>query len=187
MARSKAPKDIRRRREESRTKAQSKELPKKYPWWKWLLGTLGLISSIVSIAGVLALIPRLSLVVSDSLEPRFPMKTVFSISNDGLLPVHDIDVACGIDKLAIEGGGGISGIGFEFPDSRASILSPSQQMSLPCDRVVGLGRPVNTKIAKMTITVDYRPDFVWWHRHIEFPVEASQKNDGTWMWRRLPN
>jgi len=182
MARSKAPKDIQRRREQGRMKRKSEASASGRRWWKLPLETLGMISAI---AGVLTLIPRVSLEISGSRQPTSPMRTVFSLANDGLLPVHDVNVTCGVDKLVNEYGGGISGIGFQFPESHADTLSPSQKMSLPCDRIIDMGSVAVTS-AKMTVFVTYRPDYVWWHRHIEFPVEAQKTDDGMWLWRRLP-
>jgi hypothetical protein len=111
------------------------------------------------------------------------MSTVFSITNDGLRPVHDLDSTCFI-AMVDEHGDSIDGLGLKRPESHTDILSPSQKWSLPCDRVINMGYPVRT--AEMTISITYRPDFVWWHRHIAFIVQAQRSDDGSWLWRRLP-
>jgi len=112
------------------------------------------------------------------------MKTIFSIENQSLLPIRDIDALCGIEEVIDKFGGGIKNGNIRFPDSHADTLSPGEQMSLPCDRVVGMR--TGTERAKIVIKVSYRPDWVWWHRHIDFPVQAERGKDGTWVWRRLP-
>ncbi len=182
MARHKPPQDIRHRRGQGRTKLRPKSSKSKRRWWRIPIETLGVLSAI---AGVLTLLPRLSLDISGTLQPHSPTRTIFSIGNNGLLPVHDVTVTCGPLNLLLEGGGGISGISFRFPDSYTDLLSPGQQMATPCDRMVDTA-DVTVKTAKMAIHVTYRPDFVWWHRHIEFSLEAQKRNDGTWLWRRLP-
>ena len=179
MARNKAPQDIQRRREQGRRKRKLQASAPTRRWWKLPLETLGILSAV---AGVLTLIPRLSLEISGSRQPTSPMQTVFSLANDSLLPVHDVIVTCHLDKWEAKNME-MQGIGFQFPESHAEVLSPSQRMSLPCDRIIE-GRTTTT--AKMTIKVTYRPDYVWWLRHIEFPAEAQHNADGTWLWRRLP-
>jgi hypothetical protein len=183
MGKRRAPKDVRNKREEARLKRKSRTPPGKFRWWKMPLGALTVLSAI---AGVLTLIPRLSLEISGSRDPRSPTKTVFAISNDGLLPVHDVDILCRMDDVASEGGYSVSGKGaFKFgPDSHAATLSPTQKMSLYCDRALNFTYPI-TK-AEMTILVSYRPYWVWWHRHLEFPLKAQKADDGTWIWRRIP-
>jgi hypothetical protein len=111
------------------------------------------------------------------------MGTVFSLSNDGLLPIHDIETTCGVDEVRNQFGGGVSGTGCTFPESHADILSPGQKMALPCARAVLM---TSTASAHITILATYRPDFVWWHRTITFPMEAEKADDGTWLWKRLP-
>lgn len=141
------------------------------------LGLLG------AVAGVLTLIPRLSVDVSGSLRSHDPMGTVFALSNDGLLPVHDINVVCGIESLRDTGGNGITGIGMVLPGSHSDILSPANKMTLPCAHAVEM----TLVTAKITIVVTYRPDFVWWHRTAEYPMDAERADDGTWVWKRLPH
>jgi hypothetical protein len=146
---------------------------------KSILGSLGVLSTI-------AFIPRLSVDPSGSRLTGSPMKTVFSLSNDGLLPVHDVKVSCDVQRLTSSYHIIIEGIRFAFPDSTAETLSPGQKISLPCDRVVD-GEDGSIVDAELTITVTYRPDFVWWYRSIQFHVVAQKGGDGTWLWRRLPN
>jgi hypothetical protein len=178
MARNKAPKEIRLRREQWRKEAKAQ--PPKRRWWAIPLQVLGALSAI---AGILTFVPRIELQVTGSLDPSAPMKTVFSVDAQSLLPIHDAHAICDIGKIADKFGGGIYGIQFTFPESHADTLSPGQQMSLPCDRIVDMAA---TDQAKMTIDVTYRPSWVWWHRHVEFPVEAARASDGTWVWKRLP-
>jgi hypothetical protein len=186
MARSKAPLHIRRKREElrrKRRKAHAKENQRK--WWKVPLEALGAISAIASILGGLSLMPRVSLQINGSIQPSSPMKTLFAISNDGLLPIHDIHVVCGVDRFANAMGGGISGLGFIFPESRADVLSPGHEMSLPCHRIVDTGG-IQVMDAQMEIIITYRPDWVWWHHSETFRVKGIKGADGTWNWQRLP-
>jgi hypothetical protein len=91
-----------------------------------------------------------------------------------------------MDDVASEGCYSVTGgDGFKFGgDSHAETLSSGQKMSLYCDRALNFAYPI-TK-AEIAILVSYRPDWVWWHRHVEFPLKAQKAEDGTWIWRRLP-
>jgi hypothetical protein len=152
MTRGRAPKHLRDRRQQLRT---ASNLPHNREdirrWWKLPLQGLGILSII---AGLLTLIPRIQLEVTGSLDSSAPMRTVFSISNDGLLPIHDITATCYVDSLTNTFGMGMDNIGVRFPESKAAMLSPSQKMALPCNRVVNI---TNTATAKMTISLAIDP------------------------------
>ena len=79
------------------------------------------------------IVPKLSVGVGGSLQPTSPMGTIFFLSNDGALPVHDVVVTCG--NLEITGQNlRVTGMGAEFPappEARADILSPGHKMTLP--------------------------------------------------------
>jgi len=115
------------------------------------------------------------------------MKTVFAISNDGLLPIYDVAATCGMNNVATQYSGvplTLQGIGVEFPQSHFAALSPTQQASLPCNRVLGGAQQAIN--AEMTINVAYRPSLVWWHRHTSFHLKAEKGEDGLWVWERVP-
>lgn len=146
-----------------------------------LWGVVGLLSTL---AGIWALAPRLTLDITGSRGPTSPMQTVFALSNDGLLSVHDVEASCDVQHLADIYGEAISNIAVIANDAKAETLAPGQKMSLPCDRVIGDEWPQIVS-ADMIIRIAYRPDFVWWIRHTDFHVVAQKTNDGNWLWRRM--
>ncbi len=111
------------------------------------------------------------------------MGTAFNLTNDGTLPVYDIETECGIDSAISTGGAFVSGISFTFPTSKAPVLSPGHKMDLPCDKAVMLNNP---KSASVTIFVRYRPAWRWWATEEQFPMQAQESEDGTWLWRSTP-
>lgn len=145
---------------------------------------LEILTIVATITSILALIPRLSIHTSGTIRQRDPMGTVFTIYNDGLLPIHDVDAICGIDSVLTAQGGGVSNIGLKMPESHANVLSPSNGMSLPCAHAMNMGE--NAASAKIAIIVTYRPDWVPWHRRSTFPMQAGKADDGTWVWKALP-
>jgi len=143
-----------------------------------------LIGTVASILGGLAFIPRVSLEVSGSVRSQDPFGTVFSLSNESLLPIHDVLAICRVDDLRTPQDVQFQNIEIHTPESKAGVLSPAQKMTLGCQHSFDThGR---TLYAKATIAVGYRPDFLWWRRNIEFPMEALRGEDGTWIWKRIP-
>jgi hypothetical protein len=161
-------------------------------WHKYAIRTLewaiAFGASLLTIAGFF--LPKVSVNTSTSLQATNPMKSVFSLSNDGLLPIHDIIAVCQLEKfkagnfqmLATGEGDG----GFTFPESHGDILSPGHHMTLPCAHLIGVDDTASITEAEMTIILTYRPDFVWWHRKAKFPFKAEKTMDASWIWKSLP-
>jgi hypothetical protein len=124
------------------------------------------------------------------LRSHDPVGTVFSLSNDGVLPIHDITAGCVFEDLGNDAMN-IRGIEWVLPDSFASVLSPGHKMTLPCAHTVynyvrpPYALPPNFR-ARMTIRVIYRPDWVFWHKRAEFPLEAERTQEDMWIWKNLP-
>jgi hypothetical protein len=96
MAKHKPPKDIRNRRQ---AKLPQTPTPNNQ-WWKPPAKVLTAIMALLgAIAAIVSFLPKLSLDVSGSLRPHDPMGTVFYLSNDGVLPLYDVDVGCGIEDF----------------------------------------------------------------------------------------
>jgi len=179
MTKGRAPQYIRDRRSQRSPAPQSP--PKR--WWKVPLEIfLGFCAVVSLLAAGVTFLPKLSVDTSGSLRSRDPMGTVFYISNDGLLPLYDITVDCGIydvqaPRITFHGNFAV-----RFPDSHADVLHPGHKMTTPCAHAVN----VQATSARIAIIVDYRPPWVWWHRREQFPLEAERSEDGTWIWKNIP-
>jgi hypothetical protein len=156
------------------------------------VGCVGIIASILGIIGfLLDIAPKISIGSSGSLQAANPMATVFYLSNDGLLPVHDILAKCG--ALQFKAGNfeieSDKDAGFIFSDSKAEILSPGHQMTLPCAHLIGPAPGADaadiTK-AEFTVIVTYRPHWLPWHKTERFPQRAEKAEGGNWIWKSLP-
>jgi len=180
MPKPKAPKYIRDRREPPR---QSSVGQGKRWWTKRLLQfVLGIPAFVGFVAAIVSFLPKLSVDVSGSLRSQDPMGTVFYLSNDGVIPIRDVNVSCRADDIRTGIGQGVSGIGFMNRDSHADRLSPGHKMTLPCARVNVSGAVT----ARMTIDVSYKPAWFWWHRNEEFPLQAERAQGGIWIWKNIP-
>lgn len=64
--------------------------------WKILL-------EIAAVAGLLALLyPRVSVSSTTSINPDHPFATPFSVANNGLFPVYDVEFSCGMNDVSTE-------------------------------------------------------------------------------------
>lgn len=87
--------------------------------WKHLLVILGYFATL---AGVLSLTPRLSVIATSALDPADPFSTPFTISNDGYLAIHSVTFRCAMRNVRDESNAklvafekGISPMGFLIP------------------------------------------------------------------------
>jgi hypothetical protein len=175
-----------RKSNRDRPKETTKHLTTFWQAHKTLLELIGGVSAILGIAGFfLNFAPKLSVQISDSLDPSNPMATVFVLTNQGYLPIHDVVAACGAAKLStpkitIDSAPDARMV---LPGSQAEILSAGHNLTLPCGHLFGTHEAIR---AEITIIVEYRPDWVWWHRTERFPWKAEKRADGTWTWDSVP-
>jgi hypothetical protein len=142
---------------------------------------LEILAIVAAVASALTFIPKISIHSAGYVRKNDPMGAVFAISNDGILPIHDIRTVCYVDNAFDLSNNGLSEIGFVMPEFHAARLSPSKQMTMSCSRAVNMNRVA--KMAQIVIFVEYRPDFVPWKRTESFPMEAQKADDGTWIWK----
>ena len=138
---------------------------------------------------VLTNLPKLSAGVSASLRPNDP-GALFNLYNKGLLPVYDVKAGCEVmrvDRPTSSGNGdSAEPTTVYFPDSRAEILSPGQEMAVPCGRAISINPDSTQTRAEMFFVVSYRPKGVWWHKSEKFPMETERTADGKWIWKSIP-
>jgi hypothetical protein len=65
-------------------------------------------------------------------------------------------------------------------------LSPGHRLALPCADPIQTGFPTDS--AKTKIFVTYHPNkLAFWHQTTAFNYEAERSNDGSWIWKELPD
>jgi hypothetical protein len=157
---------------------------------KLLLQILGVIGTMLTIAAFYLsyIVPKLSVDVAGSLQRASPMGTVFYLSNDGALPIHNVVVTLG--NIHIDGEGfQVLGMGMELkapPEAQADVLSPGHKMTLPYAPAFGFTGVSNLRGARLVIRAHYRPAYVPWHKTETFPFQAIRAADGSWIWRSMP-
>lgn len=93
------------------------------------LELLGLIGGLLTIVAfyLTYIVPKISVSVTDSLDASNPFASIFTLTNDGALPIHDVATKCGAIKF--EAGkysmNSSPDAGIVFgQDSKAEILPP---------------------------------------------------------------
>jgi hypothetical protein len=183
MGKSKAPQHIRDRRtgsQPSRRRATAGH------WITWIVAGLGVLAAGFLVVGLfLNSLPRLSVGSSGSSRADDPMGTVFYLSNDGPLPVHDVTFGCGLATLGTANETAISGTGVTRPkvQQTAATLSPGHKLMLPCTHIE-FG---SSTVARIELVATYRPTGIWSHRTMRFPMEAKKSQSGEWIWQNQSN
>lgn len=155
---------------------------------KLLLEILALPLAVATIAGFyLSWAPKLSVDASESIASFSPMGTIFKLSNEGALEIHDVVVSCA--NLQIDGENLKVWGPWEFtnvpPDAKADVLSPGHTMSLPYAPGFGFTGVGNFKGAQLTIIVRYRPAYLFWRKQEIFPFRAVRTVNGSWVWKSI--
>jgi hypothetical protein len=129
--------------------------------------------------------------VSGSSRPNDLMATMFSLSNEGSLPVYDVKAVCEVMRLDIPPPGNrhMAPTTVYSPESRAEMLFPGHKMTIPCGRAIA-GKLDNLEApeiqAEMFIVVIYRPKWLLWCKSEKFRVKTQKTDNGTWVWKSIP-
>jgi hypothetical protein len=155
--------------------------------WKYL-GALITVFSLYTSAP--ALITRLSINPSSSLDPADALSTPFAVSNDGNYDLHEVKYACVYIDLTLRSGSKISTPGpygdwlggFTTNLMATDILEPTVKRNIQCP-TGGFG-PITQ--GNIIVIVSYRPS--WWpfryqkHKHFV----TARAADGSLVWLEEP-
>jgi serine/threonine protein kinase len=151
---------------------------------QWVVGIACLILIVAEFT--LTNLPKLSADVSGPLSAN-DGGALFNLNNKGLLPVYDVKAGCEVTRVDIRPF--VEPTTVYFPESRAEILSPGHEMTVPCGRAIAIkqdNREMREIQAEMFFVVAYRPKGVWWHKSEKFPMEGRKTENGTWIWKSIP-
>jgi len=146
---------------------------------------------LVVIEFVLTNLPKLSMDVSGSLGSDDLIATMFSLSNDGRLPVYDVKAVCEVTRVDLPPpiSRHLGSATVYFPESRTEVLIPGYKMTIPCGRAIAskLDNLETPEIqAEMFIVVSYRPKWLLWYKSERFPMKTEKTDHGTWIWKSIP-
>lgn len=149
-------------------------------WWKVITGVFTLV---VGIPALYAYGTRISVVPAGSIRSHEPLGTIFNVTNDGMLTLHNVSHLCGIasGEGEIAGGGKVLLKGVTSTPEGAFLgdLPTGATKSLSCEKpFVGFEGE-----ASIWIEITYtRP---LWYRSTKkyFFFESEKANNGTWVWK----
>jgi hypothetical protein len=152
----------------------------------WVFGKTWLLLSLIAVlVGLYQAWPSLSVEEGARVDERNPYSTLFSVANEGYLPVTDLDVICHANFSV--GRGTAQDNDFAW-NQFAKILRHSEKSTIPCFKIVGFGpngSPPFSTVGDLTATVSYSPwplKIRWMRRTQEFHFKAFQGPDGHFVW-----
>jgi hypothetical protein len=151
------------------------------PWWKSLPAKIVAVLTFVGLlVTLLPLWPRLSMDKSGSLDSSNPLKTMFYVTNEGILPMTGVDVTCYIKAYSEN-----RDITVNCPPiqliNQAKFLPYKSKLTLRCDTIFG-DRGVTWDTASLTIVIDYGVLFIPVHSPQVFHVVGAKSAQNTWEW-----
>jgi len=148
----------------SRTRKPKKRNPSRKPTkersriakgirWAW-----GAAIVLATFSSIYALMPHLSVFPSSTLRVDDPLGTVFILTNNGMLSVRDVKLACWINMVTFDdnkvGNGGLTGQGID-----ADRLERGHTLAVPCFRYLPF-KGFKSISADLAIKVEYRVPFL---------------------------
>jgi len=138
---------------------------------------------------VLTVFPRISVSNLEAIDVLDPFSTPFLISNDGYLPLYNVEFLVAIRRLERIGGGGITGTDdfqskFTTPDFSAPIFRPTEKFSLYAGRIVKAHNSVS--FADIAIVIEFRPMLWPFRRSSQFRFVTQKGADGKLYWMARP-
>lgn len=140
---------------------------------------VGIITVLGGVSAVLSFFPRLTIPENGTVRSHDPMGTVFNLTNNGILPVTEVDHVCGIDRIQFQGGVA-SGFGLQPKEHLLGYIAPGATKSLNCEHAIAMQ---GNSEAKISIEIIYKP--ILWPTKLSksFRLEAEKADDGTWVWK----
>jgi hypothetical protein len=134
--------------------------------------------------------PNLSITSSVPFEPSDPFSAPFSISNNGYLAIHDVQVLCGLKSVEFTNGSRFSKFSVATDQDKAFNFSPGESITARCrvPEVFRVPKGVQVKSADISLWVTFRPSFLFWFWHKErwFRFVLEKSSDGIWHWLPQP-
>ena len=136
-----------------------------------------------------ALYPKPSVTPSTYLDPSNPLKTLFNVSNDGFIPLHDVQVSCAINQVVLINGAKMIG-GTNYSTRLFNPIHYSQKItSGETDTVFcplgALKIPLPVKSADIAIVVSFSTFGIHWPNRV-FPFTTQNDINGQLHWIKHP-
>ena len=128
------------------------------------------------LSGVMTFAPILTVDVGAPQDPNNPFSSPFIVSNNMIVPLFGVTIACKYHDVEFEGGGTLDNTA-AGPEETFSVMAPHQKTTAPCQKRITINAPLRSGTA--TIAVNYSA-FLWPFktstiRHFKTEITADKK------------
>ena len=128
------------------------------------------------LSGVMTFAPVLTVDAGAPRDPGNPFSSPFIVSNNMIVPLFGVTIACKYHDVEFEGGGTLDS-NAAGSEETFSIMAPYQKTTAPCHKGFDMNAPL--KSGTVTIAVAYSP-FLWPFktstiRHFKTEITADKK------------
>lgn len=152
-----------------------------------LLGvTLGVATLIGGIAAVVTFFPRVTVNISDPVDPNDPFSSTLTVANTGYIPLDSVGFAVALRNISVPSGAGFVG-GSDYtsllaPDiGKARNLSLDDKFSVPFNGVFE-GDKDDLNGADLAILVFYKVPILHLQKTKLFPLKLLRQSNGNFYW-----
>lgn len=159
-----------------------------------LLGTIKWLGKLLTVAvltlgvvtGYLALVPRITIIETEPLNPPDPFSARFLVSNDGPLGINSFEASCFIVKVVDRNENSIMNGVIENRTATKPRMEVGERATLQCPfaRLIQTNSPIAE--ADIEFSVHFRPDFTWWHVTRIHRFKCVPDSTGLLHWSPLP-
>lgn len=151
---------------------------------KWISHALWVLGIFGTFLGIYAFwVPRLSIATQSSLDPNNPLATPFVVSNNGYLPVFNVDFICGIGHLDFANGSRFEEFGMTTTEMHEDRIGTDEQATVRCDWMVK-GSPITD--GDISIIVKFEPFMFPKQRDKSFRFVSVRNSSGNLQWIPKP-
>jgi hypothetical protein len=155
------------------------------------LGTATLIGGALAL---LAVLPRLTVIVSDPVYTDKPFSSLTTIANTGFIPLNAVTVCIGLHKIISTTSPNRSLAGFPGPEYRSRICNmsiPHPDLGLDDKFTFALNEVFETSKANLqgtdiaadiAVVVDYEIPLIHWHHEKIVPYTLKKQTNGNFYW-----
>jgi hypothetical protein len=132
--------------------------------------------------GILSILPRVSVSPGELLQSSQPLSVPLIISNDGVLDIHDAELACAIDRIVDEHHSSVEGaIAHNSNTFELGDIGPDGRATTFCVNAIGFSAPIVE--GHMVVLLSFRPDFLPWRtsRHFHFRGTSGESKSFHWV------
>jgi hypothetical protein len=143
--------------------------------WKWIAAG---VAGLVTVSGLLAYYPWLSLEIDKSVNPVNPYEDYMHVENGGYLPISEPSVTC---IPTIRGAITIRN-NFMVYDRIVKRLPYRGKLSIPCDRDIKIAEGAGVATMDLDIVVEYGVWLLPFRQRQQFHLSSETDLGGRWHW-----